>query len=59
MEKEVKKLLPLEFQKLVKKEKQKNTKKAKSVVEVTFYQTTKFAPESFYKPISKISSFDF
>ena len=59
MEKEIIKLLPLEFQKVTKIEKQKDAKKINQFVEVAFYQTTKFKPEVFYKPISKIIAFDF
>jgi hypothetical protein len=59
MEKEIKKLLPLEFQKINKNKKNKTPKKINEFVEVEFYQTTRFKPEAFYKPISKIFPFDF
>lgn len=59
MGKEIKKLLPLEFQKINKIKKTKTPKKINEFIEVEFYQTTRFKPEVFYKPISKIIPFDF
>lgn len=59
MENEIKKLLPLEFQKINQIPKKKNIKNINKFVEIAFYQTPKFKPEAFYKPISKIITFDF
>lgn len=58
MEKDVKKLFPLEFQKLNKIQKKKQMQTINPFVEVESYQTTKFKPSAFYKPISKIIAFE-
>lgn len=58
MEKDVKKLFPLEFQKLNKIQKKKQIQTINPFVEVELYQTTKFKPSALYKPISKIIAFE-
>lgn len=58
MEKEINKLFPLEFQKLKKIEKKEQTKIINQFVDVELHQTTKFKPNPFYKPISKIVTFE-
>ncbi len=59
MKKEIKNLLPLEFQKIKRIEKKEKTKNINLFVKVELYKTTGFKPDAFYKPISKIITFEF
>lgn len=58
MKNKTNKLLPLEFQKINKVEKKIEQQSIKQFIEVELFQTSKFKPNAFYKPISKIIKFE-
>lgn len=58
MKNKTNKLLPLEFQKINKVKKNTHSQSIKQFIEVELHQTSRFRPNAFYKPISKIIKFE-